>query len=111
MAVGVELCGFAGLAVAEQYELDTVEAEKALAERVVGHLWSILAIEVLNHFRTFKQYEQLAQVKWPRVDVRVDAEVGSSTQQEGLALLIVRAGFEEFVAGVVHHFLRHAVGL
>ena len=100
--VGGDGAGAAGLAVAEEDVLDAVEAQQGVAQTLASHHVAFLTVEGVNHGGTVHQRVEGILVEGPAVDVRVDAEVASGTEEEGFALLPCLAGGEEGLASLTH---------
>ena len=93
--VAVQLSSLAGLTVAEENELNTVEAEHRLTEVGISFCSIcvlVIGIITLDELVVVQCLTEGSQVERPCIDVRVDIIVGSGTHQESLALLIACAG-------------------
>ena len=91
----IDLIDVPGLSLAEQDVLDAVEAQQSVAELFTSHGTVLIVSQHLNHVVTGHQVIEGILIQRPRVDVRIDTEVGGGAEQEGLALLPPLAGFEE----------------
>ena len=88
------------LAVAEDDELDAVEAQLLFANKGTG-IVDATVVEVVNNLAAAQSLGQGRAVEGPRVNVGVDTEVGGGTVEERLAALPGRAGGDEGVANLV----------
>ena len=73
------------VSVAEEDVLQPMEAQQGVAKTLAGDDGTVFGVKVFQHFRVVHEAVELGLVQRPRVDVRVDAEVGGSTKEEGLA--------------------------
>ena len=100
-------------AVAEDDELDAVEAQQFRPQfvagigiaRVIGGVARVtvsVTVHLADLRRVVQCHGQSLEVQRPRVDVRVDAEVGGCAEEEGLARFIVGPRFDEDVARLRH---------
>ena len=87
--------------IAEENKLDAVKADQTLV--IVGSSSDSLP--------TSQKVVQSRQVKGPRIDMRVNAKVRRSAQQESLALLIACTSVQENLTSLVYLALCDATGL
>ena len=96
-------CEGAVLAVAEDDELDAVEAQLLFTNEGAGIVDAAIVevVEILNDLCAAQGLGECRAVEGPRVDVGVDAEVGGGTIEERLAALPCRTGGDERGADTV----------
>ena len=97
-------------AVPEQDELDAVETQQFLAQLGRGIRDAILAAQEFHLLRVGQFGCQAVHVQRPGVDMRVDAEVRRSAEQEGFGLFPGLAGLQELGADGVQFALAQFSG-